>query len=138
MATGAKLGKLTQFKLGDGGSPETFTLVPEVTGTLQIGEESPEVDATSFDSTAVERIADLPDGTMIDIEMQYSGHAQQDALITAVKAQANRNFQVYNPSFVKTYAFTLAPLAWTMKFVPKGEAVKLMFKGRISGSVTIS
>jgi len=75
---------------------------------------------------------------MIDIEMNYEGHAQQDALIAAVKAQLNRNFEVYNPTIVKTYAFTLAPLKWGMKFTPKGEAIKLMFSGRISGSVTIS
>jgi len=57
MATNARLGKLTQFKLGDGGSPETFTLVPGVVGTLQIGEESPEVDATSFDSSRIIAVA---------------------------------------------------------------------------------
>lgn len=138
MATGAKLGKLTQFQRGDGGSPETFILVPEVTGTLEPGEESPEVDVTSFDSTATERIADLPDGKMMDFEMNYKGHAQQDALIADVKAQINRNYRIYNPTFSKTFSFVLAPLAWSYKFQPKGAAVKVSFKGRISGSVPIT
>lgn len=136
MATAAKLGKLTQFKLGDAGSPEVFTLVPECKGTLNIGEESPEVDVSNFDSTAAEFIADLAVGSMIEIEMNFTNHAQQLALIAAVRAQTNRNFQVYHPGFSVTLAFTLAPLAWSLRFVPKGEAVTVMFKGRISGSVT--
>lgn len=138
MASLAKLGKNTQFRRGDGGSPEVFTLVPEVMGTITIGEESPEVDVTNFDSTAVERIADLPDGSMIDIEMNYNGHAQQDGLIADAKAGVNRNYQIYHPGWAKTYSVTLTPLAWGVKMVPKGEAMKLTFKGRISGSVTIS
>lgn len=138
MATAARIGKLTQFQRGDGGSPETYVLVPEVTGTITIGEESPEVDVTSFDSTAVERIADMADGTMIDFEMNYIGHAQQNNLIADVKAGINRNYRVYNPTFTKYYTFVLAPLKWSKGYVPKGKAVTLKFSGRISGSVTIT
>src|SRR4051794_18522986 len=119
MATGARLGKNTEFRRGDGGSPEIFTLVPEITGTIQVGEESPEVDVTNFDSTAVERIPDLPDGTPIELSMNFKDHAQQNALIADVKAQINRNYQIYNPAFTKLYNFVLAPLMWGNEFAPK-------------------
>jgi hypothetical protein len=138
MPSNARIGKLTQFRRGDGGSPEVFTLVPGVTGTIQIGEESPEVDVTSFDSTAVERIADMADGVMMDFEINYENHAQQNNLIADVRAGINKNYQIYNPTFAKTFDVVLAPLKWSLKFVPKGEAIKIMFSGRISGSPVIT
>ena len=138
MATAAKLGKLAQFKRGDGGSPEVFTLVPEAAGTINIGEENPEVDVTNFDSTASEFIPDLAMGTMIEIEGNYTGHAQQIGLRTDVAAGNNRNFQLYHPGWAITFSFTLACLSWGMSFQPKGAAVKYTFKGRITGSVTVS
>ena len=138
MATQAKLGKLLQFKRGDGGSPETFTLVPECAGTITIGEESPEVDVTNFDSTASEFIPDLATGTMIEIEGNYIGHAQQDGLRTDCQSQVNRNFQIYHPGWSKTYSVTVACLSWSHIYQPKGAAVKFTFKGRITGSVTVA
>lgn len=138
MATGAKTGNKTEFRRGDGASPEVFTLVPEVRGTITVGEERSEIDATNFDSDAVERIGDLPDGATLDIEMNYKNHAQQNNLIADVKAGINRNYQVHNPAFAKTYDFVLSPLSWMMEFVDKGKAITLKIKFRISNAVTIT
>ncbi len=138
MSTGARTGNKTEFRRGDGGVTEIFTLVPEVTGRLEVGEESSEIEVTSFDSDAVERIADLADGMPMEITCNYKNHAQQNLLIADVKAKTNRNYQIYNPAFSKTYDFVLTPLGWVNGFEPKGKACELKFKARISNAVAIT
>jgi hypothetical protein len=138
MSTLAKLGKLTQFRRGDGNTPEVFTLVPEAAGTIELGEESPKVDVTNFDSVRAEFIPDLAEGSMVELEGNFINHAQQVGLRDDVKNGVNRNFQVYHPGFAVTFSFTLACLAWSMSFAPKGAAVKYKFKGQVTGDLVVS
>lgn len=140
MANNAKIGLGTIVKRGDGASPEVFTKVPEcIAFPSSLGETQPLVDVSYSDATAMEYIAGMADGSEMEFTFNYYDHAQQAAMITDFKNKTNRNYQVViAPSTLnKTLAFTLTPIEWRLEPNFK-EQVKFVFKGKVSGSVTIT
>lgn len=139
MSNNAKLSLGTVVKLGDAGTPETFNRLGECLSVPEIGEERPLIDVTYSDATAREYIGGIPEGMELDFEFNYdSSNTQLAALIAATKLNSNRNFQVTVPAAsTKTLAFTLTCLKWGLKN-GIGEQIILTFKGKVSGSVTIS
>src|SRR5688500_4687199 len=117
MSTVARLSLGTVVKLGDGGSPEVFTRIGECIEMPEIGEERPRVDVTYTDATAREYIGGIPDGMELDMGFNYdSANTQLAALITAQKANSNKNFQVTVPAAsTKTLAFTATCLKWGLR-----------------------
>lgn len=96
MATKAKSTKGVAFKIGDGATPtEVFTTIPEVTSFTAPGVTAAEIDATSLDSTAMERIAGLQDGDSASFDMNYVyDSAAQQQLTTDCAAGTVRNFRI--------------------------------------------
>jgi len=144
MATKATSTKGVQLQRGDGGSPtETFTKIAEVISFKGPSEKAPQLDATSFDSVAMEFIAGLPDNGEITAEVQYVGtDAQQQGLRTDLRAGTKRNFKLVlndqpaggsNPTSIAFAAIvTQAPeLGGSVNNVIKGS-ISL----RISGAAT--
>lgn len=73
MTTQARIGYGTLFKSGDGGSPEAFTTLAEVTNITPPGMSRDTVDATHMESPDAWRefIAGLKDGGEVSVEMNF-------------------------------------------------------------------
>jgi hypothetical protein len=143
MTTKATSTKGVKLQRGDGGGPETFTTIAEVLNFKGPTEKAPQLDATSFDSVAMEFIAGLPDNGEVTAEVQFiATDAQQQGLRTDLRNGTKRNFKLIlndmpsggsNPTSVSFAAIvTQAP--------ELGGAVNQVVKGqiglRISGQAT--
>ncbi len=95
MATAAKSSIGVKLKRGDGAVSEAFTTIGEVISFKGPSEKAPQLDATSFDSTAMEYVAGLPDNGEITFECLFVGsNAQQQGLRVDLRAGTLRNFQL--------------------------------------------
>lgn len=96
MATKAKAAKGTLIQRGDGGGPEVFTTIGEVTNFSGPGEEAETIEATSFDSAAKEFISSgLPDNGEVTFTVNFVGSdTGQQGLRTDLRAGTLRNFKV--------------------------------------------
>lgn len=141
MATKAFIGNYDFYFYNAASSPQ-MQPIPEVTDFSGFGQTNPLVDATSFDSTAREYIAGLPDGDEITLKcIDIPDNVIQVAMRAAVAAQATRAMRVvatnYNvsPQTVETYNFNAVCVGW--KKLPsvdgKNEAE---FTFKISGAIT--
>lgn len=142
MATKAKSTRGVMLQRGDGGGSEVFTTIGEVTNIKGPSEKASQLDATSFDSTAMEYIAGLSDAGEITIDMNFVGSdAQQQGLRTDLRNGTLRNFKLKlndhatTPTTVTFAAIvTAAPeLSGSVNQVMKASATL-----RISGSATWS
>lgn len=95
MTTKAKSSKGIKLQRGDGGGTEVFTTIGEVTNIKGPGEKAAQLDATSFDSTAMEFIAGLSDSGELTFDVNFvSNDAQQQGLRTDMRAGTLRNFKL--------------------------------------------
>ena len=95
MASQAIESQGVQIKRGDGGGPETFTLVPEVTRVDGPSGSAAVIDVTSLDSTAKEKLMGLHDEGQITLEMNYlPADAQHQGLQDDRTNRTKRNFEV--------------------------------------------
>lgn len=95
MATKAKSTRGLKLQRGDGGGTEVFTTIGEVTNIKGPGEKASQLDATSFDSTAMEYIAGLSDSGELTFDVNFVGSdAQQQGLRTDMRAGTLRNFKL--------------------------------------------
>lgn len=96
MATKASSTKAVKVQRGDGATPtEGFTTIAEVTQFKGPSEKAPQLDATSFDSSAMEFIAGLPDNGELSFDVNFVGtDAQQQGLRTDLRAGTKRNFKI--------------------------------------------
>ncbi len=125
-------------------SPIVYRTITEAISISGLGLTNPLVDATSFDSTAKEYIAGLPDGSEITIECNYViSDTAQELLRTAIINQQNKSFQVTvtdsstSPNDTETFAFTGTCLSYTYNpsFDDKNT---VSYTIKISGSITIT
>lgn len=140
MATKAKSTKGVKLQRGDGGGSEVFTTIAEVTNIKGPGEKAPQLDATSFDSTAMEFIAGLSDNGELTFDVNFVGSdAQQQGLRTDLRNGTLRNFKLIlndhatTPTTITFAAIvTAAPeLSGSVNQVMKGSCSL-----KISGSAT--
>lgn len=128
-----------KFRMGDGASSETFADIEEAFSISGVGKTREQVDVTNFDSAGNrEYIGGLADGNEVTVECNYiPGATQQEALIAAVEAGANRNFQVaYTAeSPEETWSFAGSPLAWVINPSVDGRN-SISFTVKISGDIT--
>ncbi len=96
MATKAKSTKGVKFMIGNAdGPPETFSLIPEITTFQAPGVNAAEIDATSLDSTAMERIAGLQDGDAASFDYNSIYDSTTQALLrTNCAAGIKTNFKI--------------------------------------------
>ncbi len=85
-ASRAFAGQGTQLQLGDGGSPEAFTTIAEVTKIQRGGSKMDLVDVTNMDSAGAyrEKLATLLDGGEITFDANY---VPQDVSQQSLQAQ---------------------------------------------------
>lgn len=132
--TSAVLGAQSQLKLGDGASPEVFTLVAEVLNIGPVGSVAPEVDVTNLDSAAKEYIGGLPDGQQVEFEVNWlAGNTQQEALRDAVGTTKNIQI-VWSDSSQADFALVI--LGFNRGETSPENQLTASISGRISGAIT--
>lgn len=96
MATRATTSKKVRLQRGDGATPtEVFTTIGEVTNVKGPGEKAPQLDASSFDSDAMEFVSGLVDAGELTFDVNFIGSdAQQQGLRTDMRAGTLRNFKL--------------------------------------------
>src|SRR5919108_2636426 len=110
MATQAIPGYGTLLKMGDGGAPETFSTVVEVTEINLPDITLRTEDATSHDSGGWEEvIGTLLSGGEISGKINWrptnATHDETTGVLSAILNRTRKNWQMVLPGSVKTYAF---------------------------------
>lgn len=140
--TSAVSTKLLKIQRGDGGGSEVFTTIGEVTNFKGPTEKAPQLDATSFDSTAREFIAGLPDNGEVTFDVNFVGNnAQQQGLRTDLRNGTLRNFKIIiNDHLVSPTTVSFAAIVTQAPEL--GGGVDSVLKGsvtlRVSGTATYS
>lgn len=140
MTTQAKSSKYLKLQRGDGGGPEVFTTIAEVTNFKGLDENAPQIDVTSLDSAAMEYIGGLVDGSEITFDCNFVGRdAQQQGLRADLRAGTTRNFKLIandhatNPTTV-TFAAVVTGAPGISAAV--NQALKSSCKLKVSGLST--
>ncbi|SRR5579885_1227045 len=139
MTTNALSAFGTLLKRGDGGSPESFTTIAEITQGSGPAAKNTLADATTMDSPsrALQYIATVLDSGKVSADILFKPTDTTHAdLLADQDAGTLRNFQLALPSG-KTYSFAalvegLSP-AWKV-----GDLLKATLSLQISGDVTRS
>lgn len=140
MNTNAKSSIGVKLQRGDGAGSETFTTIGEVISFKGPSEKAPQLDATSFDSTAMEFIAGLPDNGELTFECLFVGsNTQQQGLRTDLRAGTLRNFKLNLNDHVSDP--TIVSFSGIVTGAPEvGASVNQVVKGscsiRISGTAS--
>lgn len=125
----------TLLKIGDGGSPESFTTIAEVTtiGGPSLGLDT--IDATNHDSTAgwEEVIGGILRSGEVTFDINYiptdATHDASTGLIADMVARTKRNFELVFPDTGSTtWSFT----GLVSKFAPSAPV-----DGKLSASVSL-
>lgn len=138
--TAAFKGGLT-VKAGDGASPEVFSAIEEVFSLGGFGVTNSLIDVTSHDSTAMEYIAGLADGSDLTIECNrvHTASNIQDDVKGYVDAGSTDNYQIAltDGTVSKTYSFAAVGISWNeTPAVNDKNTISIGLK--ISGSITES
>ena len=98
MATNAFLGGITFARLDSGVSPNVYRSIEEINDLPTLGETTPLVRATHFDSTSEEYIGGLADGDEFSLQCNrvHISPSQQDWLIgqKGKTSDSTRDFEI--------------------------------------------
>lgn len=141
MASLAKAAFGTLLKIGDGGGPETFTTISELTNVGVDGPTVETIDVTNHDSPSAyrEHIASLIEGGTCSFEGNWISSVTQDQVRTDMVARTRRNFQIVYPlAAPETHAF--AGIITTFSVGDATVDGKLTCSGTImiTGPITVS
>ena len=128
-------------KAGDGASPEVFSLIEEVTDLGGLGVTNGLIDVTNHDSTAMEYIAGLADGSDLSIEcnrIQTASNVQDD-VIAQIIAGSTDNYEITLTDGSNAVVYTFAAVGISYSVTPAvNDKATLSLGLKISGSITIS
>ena len=109
MASNAQIGNSWRFMRGDGGSPEVFTLVPEVVEIIPGAATSPDLDVTHLQSTAREFRPGLPSFATFTINLNYvPADPTQNAMEDEAPSSTTRHYRVLDPTSSFGFQYDLA------------------------------
>lgn len=132
----------TLLKKGDGGAPETFATVVEVTEINMPEIELKTEDATSHDSGGWEEVVGtLLTGNEISGKVNWRPtdptHDETTGILATILNRTKANWKMVLPSNLKTFAF--AGLLTKFKGLPPVDGkLEAEFTIKISGPVTVS
>ena len=134
----------SQFKIGDGATPEVFTAVAEVLDISGPSITRDSIDVTSYESSNGwrEKIAGLRDGDTITVQANWlPSNVTQDGS-TGLWSQFNdndtHNYQLVTPTAVGVTVAFAGFLTGFPLTLPLEEQGQVEFEITISGPVTIS
>jgi hypothetical protein len=143
--TAAFTGGLAFSRLNISTSPNAYEAIEEVKSLSGLGKTNPLIDSTSFDSTSMEYIAGLADGSEITVECLrvHTASSAQNNLVTDVDDGTTSAFQLVltdastSPNLVKTYTFNAVCLSWSIS-PSYTDANGISFTLKITGSITVA
>lgn len=119
----ARLGYGTVLKMGDGGSPETFSEIGEI-GDFEDGDTVEQIEVTNHQSPGgrKEYIAALKDGAEISFPCNYIPTNATHNRTTGLRGKIGQvlNFQLVAPGETETYNFSALVLGVTRSFPVQG------------------
>lgn len=132
-------GQGTLVKIGDGGSPESFTTIPGAKDITLFGFTSDTIDVTSQDSTGnyKEYLPSTKDSGSVTFDMFFTGDATQGfstGLFNDYEDQTLRNFQVTLTSG-DVGSFAAYVTSFSMS-APIGDALTASVELKVTGPVT--
>jgi predicted secreted protein len=101
-------GQGTQMEVGDGGSPETFTTIAEITKIQGTGAKTDIIDLTNMDSTGAyrEKLATLLDAGEINFDANFiPSNVTQQGLQAKFDARTKSNWKIVLPGVRGTWSF---------------------------------
>lgn len=128
--------KKLEFRVGDGGDPETFTKISSMTAVTGLGGGGrSEQEISTFDSDAKEFFLGLIDNGTISLSGIFQANdALQSQLENDANSDVSRNYEVALPSGIK-WSFSGRISKFEMEFPVDGVA-RFNSAVRLSGSVT--
>lgn len=126
-----------QLAVGDGSSPENYTLIPQITTMSGPGGSASVIDVTTLDSTAREKAMGLPDEGQLSFEMVYNpNNTVQDGLRVKRAARTLHNFELtLTDSPATVFLFSAYVLEFTQGYAVD-EVAMVSVTLEISGPVT--
>lgn len=117
-------------------SPDAWALLGNVRSIQGVGTKKPEVDSTTLDSTAVERIGGLPDGQEVSITVTTTATAM--TLFEGwIAGTSNIDLKLIFPTpATSTRYFTIAPLGFDHGTIQPSGLCEIVVTGRISGAIS--
>lgn len=142
MATQAISAYGTLLKRGDGGSPETFTTVPEVRSISGPSMETDEAEVTTHSSAAAgafrEFILTLIDAGQVEFDINYvPSDPVHQGLRSDFLARTKRNWQIVLPGSIQTISFAGYVKSMPFEF-PVDDAITQKLTIRCTGAPTFS
>lgn len=118
------------------GSPIVWTTLGKIRSIAGVGMGRPEVDSTTLDSTAVERIGGLPDGKTVTIVFTTAtdSHDLIESLVTTGTAIQLR--LVFPAPVTETRYFYITPLDYDRGSITPDGLMETTMMGRITGSIS--
>lgn len=143
MSTNALLTNVLIEVLDTSTSPNAYDAVEEVTSLSGLGETTPQVRATHFQSTSEEYIGGLADGEEFNLECNriHTGGSAQAKLVSY--KGLTKSFRVtetdtsVSPNTTVIYTFDALVQGWTNN-PSLGDIQKISFSGKISGGITVA
>lgn len=118
------------------GSPIVWTNLGPIRSISGIGASRSEVDSTTLDSTAVERIGGLPDGKQVSIVFT-TATSNHDLIEGFVTAGTTIQLRIVFPApLTETRYFYVVPLDYDRGTIAPGQLQETTFMGRITGSIS--
>jgi predicted secreted protein len=137
MTTSAIVTQGVAIQRGDGGGPEVFTTIGEITDFTGPGGSAAVIDATHFQSTAIDKLMGLPDEGQFSFNMNMvPGDAEQTGLRSDRSAQTLRNFKII---LTDAGAMEITFAAFVLEFSIAGaqnDKVNASVTLEVSGAVT--
>jgi predicted secreted protein len=134
-------GQGTAVKIGDGGSPESFTTIPGAKDITLFGFTADTIDVTSQDSTGnyKEYLPSTKDSGSVSFDMFFTGDATQGfatGLFDDYENQTLRNFQaVLTSGDTGTFAAYVTSFSLS---APVADALTASVELKVTGPVTWS
>lgn len=130
----------TTIARGDGGSPEAFSAIPQVTSINPVGQSRGLIDVTNLSSDAREYKKALEDGQEIQLVIQYdpddTGHA---GLRTDMKSEDARNFRItLTDSPAQTISFAAQVTNWSLGEISPDGVYTLNVTLKPTGDLTFA
>lgn len=137
--TNAQIGAGTTLSYWDTDvSPDAYTPLGPIRNIQGVGVDRPEVDSTTLDSTAVERIGGLPDGKEVTITFTTgSSNDILDDIRAFVDAAAALDLKLALAAPAsETLYFSIIPLGYDLGTIAPNDLIEVTMRGRITGDIS--
>ncbi len=138
-STTAQIGATVDLAFWDTAvSPDAWADLGQVRSINGVGVTKQEVDSTTLDSTAVERIGGLPDGDEVTITFTTGAtNTHIDRTLGWANGTTSIDFKLtINAPATETLYFSVFPLHMGIPTIQPNDLLEIEFSGRITGGLS--